>query len=371
MTLEEVLYILKNEKFDSLFNKTHFVNKITLIKLKKIFSDYFYIPENEIYNNTPNVRFFIHRLSNKKMLDIESVKRDIYNKIPINELCVKYTEPPEVIEEIKNNLYNDIEILNSKFYNLNDLAEILKIKRTTLEFNPVLKKIKLKHSDRKCLYWKGSDIIKNLDIITRYTLNGIDSNKSLLLLKNVIDKIDSDCTEALNFRIRKGYNVFGVNLSYIHRDRKGTKTLYIKKEDFDKILENKKYYVKVKDLLDSKKLDYINKNHGIINYYNFIYKKSTILTHKYIKKDTYFKLKEIGNLYKNNYNGFIDKLCDFIKTEDADFYNINTIYKLVPYLYKQTKEIRNSILNKYNIKLDNNEISVEDTLFLLNCIKSR
>lgn len=368
MTLEEINKISETEKFDILFNNTYFINKILLIKLKKIFSDYFFIPEDQLYTSRTNLKFFIHRLVNKKTIDIDSVKLDLIKNVPITDLCVKYNEPQEVIEEIKNNLYNDIKIINSKIYNLKEISDIFKNKRSTLEFNPELIKIKMKHTDRKCLCWKGSDLNKSLDNITRLTIKGIKTNNSLVPLVSVLDKITNVSTQALEFRIKKGYKVFGVDLSYIHNDRISSKILYIKKEDFDNILKNKKYYIKVGDLLSNKKLEYVYKN-NLLHYYNFIYKKSTSLTNMYIKKDTYFKLKEIENLHKNNYATFIDNLCKFIKSENIDSYSTSIIFKLVPYFYKRPKERRDNILTNCNIKILNNKISKKDTLILLKYLK--
>lgn len=101
MNIKEVFHILETEKFNTYFNNTSLYN--SNVNKFKMFFGYFFIPEDEFYKTTSNSLFFIQLITSKKILDIEEVKMDIYNKIPDLTLSIKYLEPPEVIKEIKDN----------------------------------------------------------------------------------------------------------------------------------------------------------------------------------------------------------------------------------------------------------------------------
>lgn len=370
MTLEEVYHILETEKFNKYFNQTTLYNKVMLINLRKSFSEYFFIPEDELYKNNTTGLFFVSLIHNKKNLDIEEVKMDIYNKIPDLTLSVKYLESPEVIKEIKDNMYNDIKILKNKLYTINDLSTIFNIAGPTVYANKFLSRIAIKYNTS--IFWIGDVIFKNLNKISQQTISCLSVNKNIVPLIE-LSKILYPNNHAVTLcRIKTNKKIFGVDLSYVIEEKdKQLKAYFIKNSDYKKILENRKYYIKTDVLRKEYDILAPYEKAAIKNYHDFIFNKQTCLNSVYIKKETVSNIIEVLNLYKNNYIGFIDKLYNHIYNTKVNFYNLFFIRSLIPVLsYKHKRYFINKISTICKAKIVNDTISKKDILKLLEYLKS-
>lgn len=371
MTIEEVYCILETEKFNSTFNRISLYHKVLLLKMRKTFSEYFFIPENKIYKSPTYISFFSKILINKEILDIEKIKIDIYNKIPDLTLSVKYLEPPEVIKEIKDNMDNDIKILKNRIYTLKEISVVFNVTNAVVSVNKVLSKIAVnKNVKRNSIkFWLGDTISKNLNDIAKQTPKGNNINNNLKTIFDLSKKIDIPY-EVIKDRMKKGDNVFGVNLSYMQHDKNKKDTFYyIKEEDFNKIISNKKYYIKTSDI--KKDLKVLGSLLSVlINYYNFIYKKHTRLYHMFIKKETVIKLKEIIDLHNNNTREYINKLYDFIKKEKNSSFKLNFICGIIPILRFSNKICYNKRIEESGIDIKDGLISKSDTLKLLDYLNT-
>lgn len=370
MTLEEVLRILKTEEFNKYFNQSTLYNKVMLLNLRKSFSEYFFIPEDELYKNNTTGLFFVSLIHNKKILDIEEVKIDIYNKIPDLTLSVKYLEPPEVIKEIKDNMGNDIKILKNKLYTVNDLSSIFNIAGPTVYLNKFLSRISIKY--KTSIFWIGDVIFKNLNKISQQTINCLSVNKDIVPLIELSKILYPDNHTVTLCRIKTNKKIFGVDLSYVVEEKdKQLKAYFIKNSDYKKILENRKYYIKTDILRKEYDLLTAYEKAAIKNYHDFIFNKQTCLNNVYIKKETASNIIEILNLYKNSYIGFIDKLYKHIDNINVKFYNLFFIRSLIPELSnKHKKYFINKISTICKVKIVNDTITKKDLLNLLEYLKS-
>lgn len=364
MNIKEVFHILETEKFNLYFNNTSLYHKVMLLKLRKSFSEYFFIPENTLYKTNATALFFINIISNKKILDIEEVKMDIYNKIPDLTLSIKYLEPPEVIKEIKDNIDKDIKILKHKIYTPNILAHTFNMYSTTIANNKILSQTAIRH--KKCAIWLGNIISKNLNKITQQTMKGLTVNNDIIPLP-VLNNILYNKKSTLLKRVQNKNKIFGVDLSYTLKEKdENSKTYYIKYIDYKKILDNKKYYIKI-DII-KKEFELINYEEklSIIKCYNFIYNKDINLNNDYIKKETAGIIIEMINLYKNNYAGYLDKLYNYLNNGKIYFLEINFIQGIIPTLrYKSINQLIKKITKVCGNVIKDNQISKEDTLKLI------
>ncbi len=371
MNIKEVFHILETEKFNTYFNNTSLYNKVMLIRLKKCFSEYFFIPEDEFYKTTSNSLFFIQLITSKKILDIEEVKMDIYNKIPDLTLSIKYLEPPEVIKEIKDNMHKDIKLLKNKIYLPNDVSNVLNISKTVITNNKFLNQTAIKY--KGCVFWIGDIIIKNLNKISQKSIQCLSVNKDIIPLKELSKLLYSNNSNVLIFRIKNKNKVFGVDLSYTLEEKdKSLKAYFIKNSDFKKILDNKKYYIKIDILRKETKTLFNYEKASIINYHDFIFNKQTCINSDYIKKETVSNIIEIINLYKNDYLGYIDKLYNFINNDKNKFFEIGSIKKLIPSLNSMPVASFNKKLSGlYKVEIIEDKISKENTLKILDYLKSK
>lgn len=371
MNIKEVFHILETEKFNTYFNNTSLYNKVMLISLKKCFSEYFFIPEDEFYKTSSNSLFFIQFITSKKNLDIEEVKMDIYNKIPDLTLSIKYLEPPEVIKEIKDNMKNDIKILKNKIYTPNNLSNIFKISTSAIAMNKFLNQSAIKYNSS--VFWLGDIIIKNINKISQQSKSCLNVNKDIIPLKVLSNTIYPNKSNNIITRLKKKCRIFGVDLSYALEEKdKSLKAYFIKNSDFKKIVSNKKYYIKT-DVLRKEFILLSNyEKSAIINYYNFIFNKNTCMVSEYIKKETASNIIKIINLYKNDYNGFIDKLYNFINTNKNKFFNIAIIKNLIPRISYCTMDYFNKkIFMVCKNEIVDDKISKKDLLKLLDYLKSK
>lgn len=370
MNIKEVFRILETEKFNRYFNNTSLYHKIMLIKLRKSFSEYFFIPEDTLYKTNASAVFFINIISNKKNLDIEEVKMDIYNKIPDLTLSVKYLEPPEVIKEIKDNIDKDIKILKHRIYTPNILVYTFNMSSVSISNNKILCQTAIKH--KNCVFWLGNIISKNLNKITQQTTKGLDVNGSLIPLILLNDVLYSKKNVILK-RVQKNTKIFGIDLSYILKEKnEKSKTYFIKNTDYKKILDNKKYYINMDIIKKELKLLTTYESLSIIKYYKFIYDKDININNVYIKKENASNIMETINLYKNNYTGYLEKLYDFINNSKINLFEINFIKGMVPFLRRMSPIQINKKINMVNGDIiKNKQISKKDTLKLLEYLKSK
>ncbi len=371
MNIKEVFHILETEKFNNYFNNTSLYNKVMLISLRKSFSEYFFIPENELYKTNTSALFFIQFITYKKFLDMEEVKMDLYNKTPELTLSVKYLEPLEVIKEIKDNMNNDIKILKNKIYIPNDVSNIFNISKTVITCNKFLNQTAIKY--KGCVFWLGDIIIKNLNKISQKSIQCLSVNKDIVPLKELSKLIYPNNSNKIIYRIKHKNKIFGVDLSYTLEEKdKSLKAYFIKNSDYKKIIDNKKYYIKI-DVL-RKEINSLSdfERASIINYYDFIFNKQTCINSDYIKKETVSNIIIILNLYKNDYIGYIDKLYNFIYNNKIKFFEIGSIKKLIPSLSSIPKSSFNKkISTLYKVEIVDNNISKENTLKILDYLKSK
>lgn len=369
MNIKEVFHILETEKFSSDFNKTVLYNKVMLIKLRKSFSEYFFISEDSFCKTNINALFFNNLILHKKNLDIEEVKMDIYNKIPDLTLSIKYLEPLDVIKEIKDNMNNDIKILKNKIYTANELSNIFNISIPVISNNDFLSRTAIRY--KKSLFWIGEIIIKNLNKISQKSLRCLSVNKDIVPLRELSKILYPDSRTALLTRIKNKGKIFGVDLYYtIEEKDKNLKQYFIKNSDFKKILNNKKYYIKT-DIL-RKEYNLLNEYEktSIKKYHDFIFNKQTCLVSGYVKKETASNIIEILNLYKNNYTGFIDKLYNFINKSKNKFFMFSIINGILPAIRFKFGLILEKVFTEFKIEVENDKISKKDVLKILDYLKS-
>lgn len=368
MNIKEVFHILETEKFNKYFNNTTLYHKIMLIKLRKSFSKYFFIPENTLYKSNASALFFINIIANKKILDIEEVKMDIYNKIPDLTLSIKYIEPPEVIKEIKDNIDKDIKILKHKIYTPNILVYIFNMSSVSISNNKILCQTAIKH--KNCVFWLGNIISKNLNKITQQTTKGLDVNDNLIPLIILNDALYSKKNVLLK-RVRKNTKIFGIDLSYVLKEKnEKSKAYFIKNTDYKKILDNKKYYIKMDIIKKDLKLLNHYERLSVIKYYKFVYNRDININNVYIKKENASNIIKTINLYKNNYTGYLEKLYDFINNSKINLFEINFIKGMVPFLRHMSPIHFNKKINMVNGNIiKDNQISKKDILKLLENLK--
>lgn len=362
MTLKEVFHILETEKFDNNFNKTSLYNKVMLIMLRKVFSEYFFISEDNIYKTRTYVIFFNSLICKKENINIEKIKLDIYNKIPILTLAVKYLEPIEVIEEIKENIDKDISILKNKIYTSIELSSIFNLHSTTITANKILNKTCIKNNNGSIIFWLGHILHKNLDDIAKNSSLG-NMSTNLVPLKKLYKHIDLD-PSGIREKIKKGNKLFGVDLTYAYNGKSSkSKITFIKKEDYEKILYNKKFYIKIEDV--KKEINVVSTTEKAIinNYYDFIYNDKIELREVWVKKETISKLLEIINLYKNRYHSFIDNLYQYIKQHKDKNFIVKDILLILP----RTSSLKIIV---QSFKIENGFITKKDALFLIDQVKA-
>lgn len=364
MTLEEIDEIIKTEKFCTSFYKSSYLIKVKLINMRDIFSLHFNITKEKLYSNTAYFNFFRHYINNAPELDIDKIKLDLINKEPILKLSLKYIEPIEVIEEIKNKIEENVLILDSRIYTASELCKIFNMFPSGFMKNPLIQKISYFDKKIKSYFWLGKDINNNLGVdlkIKNQKKVVVDKKNlvSLQMLKNNIDIKDN----TIDSRIKKKLKIFGVELDIIKKGKDGSH--YIKEEDYLNIIKNKKYYISKKESEIFVELD-TNTLAIIRNYYNIFYNKNSNFIGMYIKKDTAIKIKEIVNNYKNNYSLYVDNFYNFIKESDCNVYNYRNIFYTFGYCNKNKK----SLLKRLNIEPKMNSIDKNDVLRIMEYLKS-
>lgn len=343
MTMEDYVKILETEKFADGFIKASFVTRVMLLRMRKIFSISFNIPEDVIYTCQSYVIFFIKYLSNKPEFDINSIKLDIINGKDILSIALKNFEPIEVIEEIKDNINNDIFILKSKLYISKDLEKIFNIQKATIYLHKILPSIKIKYHDSVQGYWLGSDIINNLGRDLK--VKGVDKIKCDDEFNIPLSRLFKLCGKnTIQNRIRNSLKIFGVIVEYKQTENKD---IYIKEEDFVKIKSNIKYYASLKDNQDIlKSINSITLTRLNI-YYMVMYGKKLNLISSYIKKENFIKLKNIIELYNTNYKAYMDNLNNHIVNSKNNNYD----FKDMAYLTNNGSRL-DRLRRMYNINTD-------------------
>lgn len=366
MTTNEFKNILKNETFCKDFDLASTIIKMKLLKMREVFSLSFFIPKDEIYKDPQYVRFFICYIKKGIDFNIDNIKLDLLNNIPINTIALKYFEPIEVIEEIKNNIDKDILILNNKFYTYDELAIIFNINNCTVAHNAHLKKSKITCENSRSGFWSGKDVNDKIGIVLKVknsdttTLDGVELIKLTALSENINIPMAT-----LIRRIKNKLKIFGVLTELIQeKDDLSAKNrnYYINKDDYKKIIKNKKYYIKIdRNTISNKTMGRATFN-GFLLYFNILNNKTLDLNHSYSRKENIVKLKEIEKNYFNNYKLYIDTLYEYIKKSKINTYNYNSIIYITGYY--TSKKILNKI---FGIK--DNSINKDTVLKILNHVK--
>lgn len=363
MTIEEANESLKVDTYSSYFNvKFNLYTKLSLIRLKETFTKYLFIPKDDLYGNISYSKFFSVLFYNKSnILDINQIKLDIINNVPDIIISFKYLEPLEVVNEIKEKIEEDILFLDNKLYSLKELSVLLNMTTGGIHYNKVLNKINIKKNVYAGNFYYGKDLNTNLTKILQHSkLDTLEKSAKMVHIKKLADKAKIDI-ETIYFRVGKKQKIFGVNITYFNKD--GGIYNYIKKEDFDKILENKKYYIetsKIKDLLCFKDGTLSN----LIKYYSIINQKKILINNKYIKKETVNNLVKTISTFKNDFNKYIDDLYVFISENETNDYLYNDIIRTLVY------PRRSYFLEKCSIKLNNGFIDKNSVLKILDYVKS-
>lgn len=345
MTLEEMNKILNTEKFPIIFNKTTPIIKMKLLKMRKVFSTYFNIPENIIYSNITYFRFFSLYINNFTVFDINQIKLDILNKMPIINICLKYLEPIEVIEEIKNNIEKDILILNSKFYTSNELTKIFNIVNSAIAHHIVLSKIKIKYSSSKHGFWVGSDINNNLSgkLKVKDEKESIYNNIPIISTSALAKEIKVSNSTILR-RIDKKMKIFGIEVEIIDRV---CRDVFIKKEDYNAIIRNKKYYLSIKEsgIFDNNVSNV--ELSSISSYYKLLYNNDINLKNAFIKKEKASIIKNLIQNIESNFSLYFDNLYNNINKSKLNKYSLKQI--LFAFGNSGSKK---TIIKKFNITSD-------------------
>ena len=353
MTLEEIKVLLEIEKFHPIFNKCSLITKINLLKMRDFYSNFFNIPSKEIYSKVSYIKFFIKYHNNKEKFDINNIKLDLINKMPMVNIVLKYHEPIDVIEDVKMNINKtDMVIINNKLYTTNDLAITLGFNIGMINTNLVIQKLslldKFKEQSSKTLtkFWLGSDIKNNLNSIIKKT-KYINSKDNIRLV-DFSKKIGLP-RAMVNDRAKKGYKIFGIELNY---NCEGTGSNgYFLKSDLKKVLENKKYYIDLteyKDLL--KEIKSMEEGKILLfSYYKVLYNKNINMGNNYIKKSTLKNYLFIFNLLKESYAKYFDYLYNSILKNEEHEYDLRLVLFSVysKKKYEKYKKLYGDIIDKH------------------------
>lgn len=345
MNMEEFNFILKNEKFAVDFNKSGLVNKLRLLKMRSLFSQHFRIPEEKIYSLNTYYKFFSLYINTYSEFDINEVKLDILNNMSDIDICLKYKEPLEVIEEVKKNLKEDILIVDSKYYTTPELCRIFNLGNESILYGRILSKIKINHNGSRFSMWLGSDI--NRHIGTNLNIKNSTETKMGkmdIITLSALGKALGISNDLLRTRMNNKYRIFGVELKSIGDE---IKDLYIKKEDYDKILSNKKYYIIAKDAEIFPIGTPAKVKDVVVSYYSILYNKYINLNSKYIKKENVLKIRNIIKIRENDFCTYFDNLYDAMEQSENNSYNLNKI--LSAYGNSKAKKI---LIEMFNIKND-------------------
>lgn len=356
MTLEEIKVLLEIEKFHPIFNKCSLITKINLLKMRDFYSTFFNIPSKEIYSNVSYVKFFVKYHNSKAKFDINNIKLDIINKVPIVNIILKYHEPIEVIEDIKININKtDMFIINNKIYTTNDLVTTLNFNVGMIDKNLIIQNLSLldkfkEHGSKTTIkFWLGSDIKNNLNKIIKRT-KGNDTN-DIIRLVDFSKKLGLP-RAMVNDRVKKGYKIFGVKLKY-SCEGYGL-NVYFFKSDLKKALKNKKYYIDLaecKDLI--KEIKSLEEGKRLLfSYYKVLYNKNVNMGNNYIKKSTLKNYLFIFNLAKESYAKYFDYFYNSILENKECVYDLRLVLFSVysKNKYEKYKKLYGDIIDK-NITL--------------------
>lgn len=362
MTLEEANDILNSDNFSTYFkDKFNLYTKLSLIRLRDTFSNHLFIPKDEIYSSISYTKFFSVLFFNKEtLLDINQIKLDILNNIPFTVISFKYLEPLEVINEIKNKINENILFLDNKIYSIRELSLMLNLTHASLHHNKTLNKINIKKNARSGNLYYGKDLNANINnILIHSKSESMEKSCEIVHIKKLAEEADVDI-KTIYTRLYQKKKIFGVNITLINKD--GGLFSYVKKEDFDKVIVNKKYYVETAKIKDTFGFKYCTLS-NILKYYSVVYKKEICINNKYIKKETVNKIIKVIDTFKNDFNKYLDDLYNTILKNKTKLYKYSTIIKTL--VYHRNKYY----LEKCEINLKNGFIDKNSILKILDFIK--
>lgn len=348
MTLEEAYALLDTVQFPKTMYDLTLYNRVTLLRLRKVFSLTFNLSEETIYNTDLNLLFFVKYLNTKKEFDIDKIKLDIIKGENLLTLALRYFEPLDVIEEIKNRIKENNIILNNKLYTASELGVVFNMSRAAIISNKSLIKINSNSERTKIKFWLGSDISNaHLDILHNSRGNDkININNNTVVSLSKINKLLSDDLKYPMERINKGLKVFGVLIEY-EKTTNG-KSVYVKEDVYNSIVSNRKYYTNIKTVKDiTNSLDK-NTLSSLANYYLILYNKPFNLTFTYCKKESAINFLNIYNTYNKDFRMYIDNVINTIKTKNTKTYNLTTVLSALT-LVSRLKIIK----NEFNITTNN------------------
>lgn len=196
---------------------------ICALRIKKLVLKRLLLPEDN-YTGKISFKFLIYLSGIKKDFDIDAIKLDIINKVPIEEIALMYKEPIEVILEIKEKInIKSPFIVTSKIYNSSELAKHFnKVNTDSITNSKYLQSLSEKSTNEIILWWSGKKINDNYQAIANLFKNGyitIDNEKCIDILE--ASKILDISFYTVRNRVTKKQKIFGIILDSIRVDKEG------------------------------------------------------------------------------------------------------------------------------------------------------
>lgn len=373
MTLKEIDKIIKENK-NKRFNTLAYETKVILIRMKKVFSLAFNIPENEIYNIQTYIVFFTRYLKKEKpMFDLNKIKLELINSKYHNEdlflkIALKYLEPLEVIKEI----YQDIKdvndkkfFINSKLYCSSELGYMFNCFNHSVVSLPNFNTLTYLPYNTGKNYWLGKDINNNLNWLVgfKYFKDLFKKDVEFYSFSDTCKILDID-KNSLWERIKRNKKTFGVKIT-TEEKIKEVRHVLIKKSDVDKAKANKKLYIETSVIFN--KFPEYNTNYKnykfIISSFNILYNKNFSFKEKYIKKETFIMLSKFFNNFLHNFDTYIENICTILNNNGIDSYskkeamiltkfNSNPLSKIELELFNKDVISKEEIIHLLKIKLE-------------------
>jgi len=272
---------------------------LSAFRMQSIYSKALHIDSDKVFGTEINIRFLAKISSLKKEFDINEIKLDILNNMPMIDICMKWKEPESVINEIKENMDKEDFIISSKLYTTSEVAKLFGFNNVgSVSNNPVLVELNEARMKKTNNYWIGKKLLDNYKKIAR----GFNGNK-IIELDNIeyLSLVEASSflglkTYILTNRVIKGAEVFGVKID-LKRNAigSGRKVLLLcKLEDLKKAKLNKKYYIEHAEFRESNNIDFL-KVREIRKIYIEKYNENFSLEGAYIKKEKLARIVEIAN----------------------------------------------------------------------------